>query len=336
MDYGAQEDVTLPRPPQPRRSGRRYLKLFGWLIALYAGLHLALVPVLSFLTRTPHARTATPRQWGVPYQTHRVDGTAGAAIPAWYIPGKPNKPIILVLTGSGGNKFGTIAKAAALALNKRGYNVFLFDTRGQGLSGGIKTYGVGETTDVVHVLDYLALTFPGKRIGAVGFSLGAATLLRTAGLDNRLGAVASYASYSEIDGGLVRTELRYQLKHLLRGTFPKKHQRAAAATVDAASWALCPFLARASLKAWSLTFHAVPTPLEAVKKITDRPLLFIHNSGDPEVPVSHLTELYRAAASPRKFQRKFTAPSHEPPFWNETFRGQFASLVGQFFDANLR
>jgi pimeloyl-ACP methyl ester carboxylesterase len=336
VGYGTQEDVTLPRPPQPRRSGRRLLKILGGLIALYAGLHLVLVPVLSFMTRTPHARTATPRQWGVPYQTHRVDGTAGAAIPAWYIPGKSNKPIILVLTGSGGNKFGTIARATAISLNKRGYNVFLFDTRGQGLSGGIKTYGVGETADVIHVLDYLALTFPGKRIGGVGFSLGAATLLRTAGLDQRLGAVVSYASYGEIDGGLVRTELRYQLRHLLRGRVPKKYQRAAATTADAASWTVCPFLARASLKAWSLTFHSVPTPLEAVALIADRPLLFIHNSGDPEVPASHLAELYRAAATPKKFQRKFSAPSHEPPFWSESFRGQFSSLIGQFFDANLR
>jgi hypothetical protein len=114
-------EQTLPRDQRTvqMRGGlfRRIIKITLWAAALYVLLHLALVPVFSLLTNTQHEKKNTPKNWGLQYQAHEVKGSLGFKIPAWYVPGAPRKPIVLVLTGSGGNKYGTIARLVTLFLH---------------------------------------------------------------------------------------------------------------------------------------------------------------------------------------------------------------------------
>jgi pimeloyl-ACP methyl ester carboxylesterase len=336
MDF----EQTLPREQHTMRFKgglvRRIAGIALWTAVAYVLLHLALVPVFSLLTRTEHKKGNTPRNWGLAYQSHEVKGFPGFTIPAWYVPGAANKPIILVLTGSGGNKYGTIAKLMTLFLHEKGYNVFLFDTRGQGQSWGIKTYGIGEAADVVRVLDHLSKIHPDKKIGAVGFSLGAASILRAAGMDARLRAVAAYASYSELDSDLIRSEVAVQLKTMLRGKVPRKRHTYADYGVKAARWIVCPALVRVSLKLWSVTFRSIPTPQEAVAAFGDRALLLMQNDGDPEIPARQLDALYQSAQTAKKQKMSFRSNTHEPPFWNEQFRGRFKAIIQGFFGKNLK
>jgi pimeloyl-ACP methyl ester carboxylesterase len=328
----ARDQLTVPM-----RGGRvrTILKFVFWVVGLYVLLHVALVPIFSLVTRSEHKKTDTPRNWGLPYQLYEVKSTLGLKIPAWYIPGAANKPIILVLTGSGGNKYGTIARSMTLSLHQKGYNVFLFDTRGQGQSPGIKTFGIGEAVDVIRVLDHLSLVFPKKKIGAVGFSLGAASILRAAGMDNRLRAVAAYASYSDLDSDLIRDEVSVQLKTMLRGKVPRKHRKYAELGVKTARMIICPVLVKWSLKLWSFTFSSIPSPREAVAGFNDRAVLLMQNEGDPEISSKNLDALYEAAQTKKKNKIRFPYNTHEPPFWNENFRSRFMTSVQQFFSKNL-
>ncbi len=314
---------------------RAMMKIALRAAGLYVLLHLALVPVFSLVTRTEHKKTNSPQNWGLPYQLYEVKGSLGFRIPAWYIPGAANKPIILVLTGSGGNKYGTIARFVAVSLHQKGYNVFLFDTRGQGQSSGIKTFGIGEAVDVIHVLDHLSRIFPKKKIGAVGFSLGAASILRAAGMDDRLRAVAAYASYSEIDSDLIREEVALQVKTMLRGRVSRKHQQYVEIGAKIGRMLICPELVKISLKLWSFTLRPIPTPREAVAGPGDRAVLLMHNDGDPEVSSKNLDALYEAAQTKKKNKIRFPYNTHEPPFWNENFRNRFRPIVQQFFSKYL-
>jgi pimeloyl-ACP methyl ester carboxylesterase len=314
---------------------RAIIKIVTWVVGIYVLLHVALAPIFSLATRTEHKKSNTPQNWGLPYQSHEVKSTLGFKIPAWYIPGAANKPIILVLTGSGGNKYGTIARFVTLSLHQKGYNVFLFDTRGQGQSSGIKTFGIGEAVDVIRVLDHLSLIFPKKKIGAVGFSLGAASILRAAGMDNRLRAVAAYASYSEIDSDLIRDEFSVQLKTLLREKVPRKQHKYAQIGVKTTRMLICPVLVKWSLELWSFTFSSIPSPREAVAVFNDRAVLLMQNDGDPEISSKNLDALYEAAQTKKKNKIRFPYTTHEPPFWNENFRNRFKTIVQQFFNKNL-
>ncbi len=314
---------------------RAILKFVFWVVGVYVLLHVALVPIFSLATRTEHKKTNTPQNWGLPYQTHEVKSTLGFKTPAWYIAGAVNKPIILVLTGSGGNKYGTIARFVTLSLHQKGYNVFLFDTRGQGQSPGIKTFGIGEAVDVIRVLDHLSQIFPGKKIGAVGFSLGAVSILRAAGMDNRLRAVAAYASYSDLDSDLIRDEVSVQLKTLLRGKVPRKHCKYVQFGVKATRMLICPVLVKWSLKLWSFTFSSIPSPREAVAGFNGRAVLLMQNEGDPEISSKNLDALYEAAQTTKKNKIRFPYNTHEPPLWNENFRNRFKTIVQQFFNKNL-
>lgn len=315
---------------------RRLLKTLFWAGGIYMLLHLLLVPAASFLTGTDHRKTSTPRNWGLPFEHRVIRGPMGMNMPGWFIPGGARKPIIIVLTGSGGNKYGSISRQTTLALHEKNYNVFLFDTRGQGESIGVKTYGVGEAGDVVRAVDHLALAFPGKKIGAVGFSLGAASVLRAAGMDERLAAVAAYASYSDLDAGLIRSEAEMQTKAALRRILPGKHRKYGDAAARAAGRVISPTLARLSIKAWSLTFGQVPSPKEAVARFGSRPLLLIHNDGDPEIPVRHLDALYAAARTPKKRKLTIQYQGHEPPFSDPRFARPLKQALQGFFDASLR
>lgn len=331
-------EETLVKPQPPAAPGawfvriiKKPLKLLFWAALVYSLVHAALVPVFSAMTRTEHRKTDTPKNWGLPYLPQEVKSSLGITIPAWYVPGSSKMPIILVLTGSGGNKYGAIARQTTLALHEKGYNVFLFDTRGQGMSGGVKTFGIGEAVDVLHVLDYLSVKFPGKKIGAVGFSLGAASLLRAAGMDNRLSAVAAYASYSDLDAGLIRNEVSLQLKTMLRGKLSRRHQKYAELGATAARWIVCPALVKLSLKLWSFTFRSIPSPREAVARSGAAALLLMQNDGDPEMPINHLQALWAAAKTARKAKALFRSNTHEPPLWSEQFRSRFKTALQTFF-----
>ncbi len=314
---------------------RTIMKIILWAAGFYVLLHLLAVPAASFLTGSAHKKTSTPKNWGLSYTTHTVKAPIWPDLPGWYIQGASGKPIILVLTGSGGNKYGTISRQTALALHEKGYNVFLFDTRGQGESRGVKTYGIGEAVDVVRVVDYLSRTFPGKKIGAVGFSLGAASVLRAAGLDERLAAVAAYASYSDLNDDFIRNEAGAQTEAALRGSLRKKYRKYADTAAKAARLTVCPALARLSLKAWSFTLKPVPSPKEAAARLGNRALLLMHNDGDQEISSDHLAAIYEAAQTPNKRKLLFHHEGHEPPFSDAKFRARFKQAIQGFFGKAL-
>jgi fermentation-respiration switch protein FrsA (DUF1100 family) len=286
------------------------------LVTAYVLAHLAAVPALSLLTRRTVPKAVNPGRWGVDYSELPIPCSPWGAMPGWLIPGGKDGPVVMVLAGSGGNRAGSVSRTLALGLHRRGYDVLLFDTRGQGDSAGIKTFGIGEARDIVCALDAIALARPHAQVGAVGFSLGAASALRAAGVDSRLEAVAAYASYAETDSELIRSEV---------AGYGAKGGSIASALV----W---PPLARLSLQVWSGTLSRIPQPIEAVRHFDGRALLLLHNAGDPLIPRSHERKLEEAARASLLRAHVFPVGGHPPPLLDVHFEDELLATIGDFFD----
>lgn len=148
---------------------------------------------------------------------------------------------------------------------KRGWNLFLYDHRRHGKSGGITTtYGYFEKYDLKAVVDYIRGQVGGSAIiGIHGESMGAATLLQYAGMEDKADFYIADCPYSSL-----WELLRYLLKqdyHL--PAFPLMQ--------------ISDFFIRLQGK---FSVKSV-NPYDDVKNI-NKPVLFIHGESDDYVPTS--------------------------------------------------
>lgn len=297
---------------------RVILRVTAWLVfafALYVVAHVALAAVASRANRSPPT-TQTPDLWGLDYEELIVTGPLSNSIPVWLIPGEPDHGIVVVVSCNSSNRAGDFSRWTAGFLQKAGFSCALFDTRGQGDSEGLKTYGVGEALDISAVTDELAALHPQKRIGAIGFSLGAASILRALGVNTELACAVSFASYSKLDGALIRQELSYQTGGRWHGT-----------------GLLTGFLATA-FRVWARPGQRVPEPVDALR--TSRvPVLIIHFTGDPEIPFTHAKQLYTASDHRHVELHSYQQNRHLPWDRSDQFAFDFERRVVRFFLENL-
>lgn len=156
---------------------------------------------------------------------------------------------------------------------RRGWNLFLYDHRRHGKSGGkTTTYGYFEKHDLKAVVDHIRKQVGGSAIiGILGESMGAATLLQYAGMDDKADFYIADCPYSNLWELLV-----YLLKrnyHLPAFPFMQ--------TAD--------FFIRLQGK---FSLKSV-NPYDDVKKINN-PVLFIHGEYDDYVPASMSIEMHKA------------------------------------------
>jgi pimeloyl-ACP methyl ester carboxylesterase len=151
----------------------------------------------------------TPQKHGMSYEDvsfpARVDGLK---IAAWYIPADVSQtadksPAIVMVHGwnaSRTNAFNQHFLDLAQALHQAGFSLLMIDLRGHGQSADSHfTFGRLERRDVLAAVDYLLARGhqPGK-IGLIGTSMGAASVIGAAAEDQAVGAVATDSLFAEI------------------------------------------------------------------------------------------------------------------------------------------
>lgn len=105
----------------------------------------------------------------------RFDSPAGS-IAGWLIEGQRGHGAVLLLHGVRGSRLDMVGRARFLA--RRGFAVLLIDMPAHGESGGERiTFGGREKEGVRAALAFLAAHCPGEKIGVIGQSLGAASLV---------------------------------------------------------------------------------------------------------------------------------------------------------------
>lgn len=303
-----------------RKSGRywRNLTLFtlGTLLAT------AIVLVLAISLWCAHAYTHparyplsdSPADHSLAFESITFASADGLSLAGWFVPaaaGRANGAAIVLCHGYGSNRAEMLSEA--VILTRRGYSALLFDFRGHGESeGDLVTLGYEEVKDVQAAVAYLR-TRPEvtpTRIGVLGHSMGAATVIRAAAQTPEIRAVAAEGAYASLADTI--TDNFDNFTGLPRFPF-------APLTL--------------ALGAWQTGLNAEQVrPVDDVARISPRPILLIHGLADAAVAPENAQQLYRAAGEPKSLWQPAgvghaTAASQRP--------AEFEAQVIAFFDGAL-
>ncbi len=199
---------------------------------------------------------------------------------AWWVPtGEFSEKTIILMHGWGMNRSDILKHT--YFLRDLGYNLFYFDFRALGESGGeMSSVGYLERKDVRGAIAYLKQHYGAhcKKIGLYGISMGGMVALAEAASNPEIACVAAEAPYFSYR----RVVARWAWVHYRIPYFP-----------------LIPIM----LHYVRRTLQANPerySPQYTISKIAPRPVLIIHGRQDNLVPVAHARRLYRQAGQPKQ------------------------------------
>ena len=166
-------------------------------------------------------------------------------------------------------------------VHEGGYNVLLFDTRGCGQSGG-STVGLGATEprDISLAVEAARDQFGTTKVAVLGISLGAGAAILSAADDQHISAVIADSAWTDQDLQLSR--LSFLPVGPIHVPLPPYGISAVNAMVGAD-------VTRAR-------------PLDAIARISPRPILLIHSADDDNAttPVEGARKLFAAASEPKE------------------------------------
>lgn len=152
------------------------------------------------------------------------------------------------------------------------------DLRGHGLSAGASTLGNLEALDVAAAIEHIKRETEQPLI-AIGFSMGAAALVRAAALFEEVGAVVSISGPADWNGerrwAARRTSLMWKLPLV-----PTLVRHLTGVRIDP-NW------------------RASESPASVIGKISPTPVLVVHGHDDDFFPPSEAMRLYDSAGEPR-------------------------------------
>lgn len=249
-----------------------------------------------------HVRT--PAQLNLAYEDVYFPASDGTALHAWFLPAQGKaRGTILFLHGNAENISTHIG--SVYWLPAKGFNVFLLDYRGYGVSQGVPSL-VGVQDDVDSALRILLTRkdVEPDRIIVFGQSLG--------------GAIAIY--------NVAHSPYRQHIRALItESAFASYHQIAREKLAHFwLSWPLQYPL--------SWTVSDAYSPSSAVAQISPIPFLIIHGDQDPIVPLRHGQRLFELAKEPKQLWI-VKGGGHIEAFRHQTYRDQFITYLTKVLTA---
>jgi uncharacterized protein len=204
----------------------------------------------------------------------------GVVLSGRFFAGRTGATVVLS-HGYGGNQDEMLPVAAAL--HQAGFGVCTYDLRGCGQSEGAVTFGTLEQDDLVSVVDHLAArddVDPG-RIGALGFSMGAAVTIMAAAKDTRIRAIVADSAWSDA---------KSWLKPSVRAIFLHPNDRFSALSLKLAELRTGADLSRLR-------------PVDAIRGLNPRSVLIIHGTADEIVSPDDGARNFAAAGTHKQLWR---------------------------------
>ncbi|NHV98469.1 MAG: alpha/beta hydrolase [Thaumarchaeota archaeon] len=237
-----------------------------------------------------------------------------------HVPDETPAPTVVFCHGFTGNRVEAhrLFVRAARKMSREGIAAVRFDFRGSGESEGeFENMTVSsEITDLNSVLSFLLERNEVARdkIGVVGLSLGGAVSILTAARNQMVKAVCSWSSPAEfriMSDGL-------------------KAFGADLKTVTEKGYVDLPSGFRVGKDFFTdILKHDV---LDACSKITPRPILIMHGSGDTVVPVKHAHMLYEKAGEPK---RLVIIDGADHTFTGREYEDRVIEITTEWFKKNL-
>lgn len=210
---------------------------------------------------------------------------SGATVHGWLVGSPTNRAVVILQHGIHGSRGDMVGRARFLS--EAGYAVLLFDfqAHGESIAPHI-TFGYLESRDSQAAVAYAKSRFPGKPIGVIGCSLGAA---------------AAALADPPLDVQALVLEMMYPT--VVEGTKDRIAMR-----FGPPGRLLSPLLT-AQLK-WRIGCTTEDLrPIVSVEKIT-APKLFIAGTEDRDTPLKESKEIFAKAAEPKTFV-PFEGARHE-------------------------
>ena len=239
---------------------------FGWLGWMYT--HPEKKPLLH-----------TPVYFELPYQDVSFPSTdEEITLRGWHIPADEQDRVVIFAHGYNENReSATVALYMADALYEEGISSILFDFRGSGESDdGTTSLGYYEKDDLLGAIEY-AKELGYRRIGLVGFSMGASTALDVAPQVPEVRAVVADSPYTDLD--------TYLQEHL-----PNLH-----AMPDL--FFLPKFILWEMKMLTGIDAEDV-RPIQAISQMHSKAVFLIHAEGDEVIPASESRLLQHASNAP--------------------------------------
>jgi fermentation-respiration switch protein FrsA (DUF1100 family) len=215
-----------------------------------------------------------------PTETVAIRSREGYVLRAHWYPAADAKRIVILVHGWHGS-WNTDFSLSSPFLHDNQCSLLLIDQRCHGSSGGnLISYGINERYDVLSWLEWIEANHPDLPVYLCGLSMGAATVLMTAGLPiaGRVCGIIADCGYSTP-------------KEIVKMTLQKSLGKMAAPTLAAVN-ANCKRREKFSLGDY--------TPIEAMAANTQVPCLFVHGDADTLVPWRMSLENYYACQAPKE------------------------------------
>lgn len=177
---------------------RRLVRVAVLLLLLLAVLLVSLSFYVSRLVIHPYRTFAAedPSDYGMDYENVTFRSPDGLELKGWLAENEGSDSVIILCHGHGSNR-GRMLPFAEF-LHRGGYSVFLFDFRAHGENpGDIATLGWLEPMDLMGAAGYVEEKLDPESIGVMGFSMGGATAITTAGQISEIEAVVADSAFAD-------------------------------------------------------------------------------------------------------------------------------------------
>ncbi len=262
-------------------------------------------------------RLVTPRREPAPdlgdveweqVRFHSLDGTR---LHGLWIPGREDSPTVVLCHGY----YKSLAEplGVGLELNRAGYNIFAFDFRASGKSGGrFTTIGHKEAWDVEAAVRVALERYGRGPAGVLGISMGASAAIIAAAQEEQIAALVADSPYAHLEG-------------VMRKKIPEFAPARWMVPFGWVSVAIGEALAGGRLRR--------VRPVDYVGRIAPRPVLFIWGERDSYIPDEQPQELYDAAGEPKEM---WLAPGSDHAVARQDHPEEYLRRALTFFDRYLR
>ncbi|MEN3331752.1 MAG: transporter, family, purine base/nucleoside efflux pump [Blastocatellia bacterium] len=291
------EPETKLRTAKPRRRWLAWLRpMIISLIVIFLALIYIVFPLWasSLVTRAstrPMDRrlTTTPQDYQAEYKDVEFTASDGVRLSGWLLPSRDRRATIIFSHGLFRSRRELLVRAVDLW--RLGYGVLLYDARNHGDSGAARvTLGYDERLDAEAAVRFLRdEAHTSDKLVLFGISMGAATALLAAAETPEVAAIisdSSYLNFKDTSDHHIRLFM-----HL--PAFPLANEIRA-------------------LMEWRGKFDGDKLDaLDAVRRLGERPAMFIAAANDKRMPPDIAEKLYNASASGKRKLLVIDGPGSE-------------------------